>query len=181
MAWLELVSWETKGYIKGGHYLSWPRTTPQEASKANDAMDAVLDLEEVSFIARKEGIDILSSSTGSQVTPTLAYIHECVSRSLCPVTIDELFSIPGQTIPDVLSTFQQHGYLLNMYYNEYALTWQMELTNLDDNWPPSYDTDFLSEKGWRTWGKWKQQRISLEYQYLKISLNKVYNEHNQYW
>lgn len=140
-------------------------TTQQEieARKAEGLIDSVFRLEEISSTARKKGVRILSLRKEFRITPTLAFLYD-FGVTEC-ATWDRLFSIPGQTVADVLLTLQQHRHIINSY--------SLYLTDLE------YD-DGCEDEGWLTRGEWRHQRISLANQYLKITLDHAYDEGNPY-
>lgn len=149
--------------------------------RQNDLIHAVADFNETSSKLWAIHIRALSAHDNNffNITPVLAHLNE--SGPQRPTAVEDLFSIPDFTIPDVLSTIQQHCHIFQLNYSHSSHVWTVRILQLGDelysidSTQSIESTAFNEDKGWRTRGEWKHQRSLLVYRYLRMFFLNGYN------
>lgn len=169
MEWIESMLSETEDHYKSVIPGSDSRRGAKRASGSggHKLLTAISGLRETASLARKRGIRLLSSCQGYRITPSLMYMNVFSAGYGAPLR--KLFTIPGTTVDDTLSSLQQHRHIIKLYELE-DQHWFMYLVNLNINSPDSIDVGWLSRTEWRA------QRTSLVYQCLLSMINNKDND-----
>lgn len=145
----------------------------EHATETRKLLSAISELRETALHARRRGIHILSLCDNFRITPSLVFIN--IFRDVeMKMFFKKLFTIPGNTIEDTLSTLRQHRYLIRPIAQEEDERRFIDLLDI------SSDSEDNIDRGWLSRAEWKNQRVLLAYQYLNSMINNFDNDWEQY-